>query len=458
MKKDIFIIAIVALFVSTMAYGQDSPTIADFALRRTIEIQEDSPLHAFELPVDVYQTVTSPLLNDLRIFNAAGTVVPFEITDIESTVQREVLTSTIPFFPISGLRSSGADKNTEVKIKQDGKGAIVSVQFGQLGDSKPAPAVINTYLLDLRDFHKQLEALRFQWQSSEQMVPLTIESSSDLKNWHSVSSGVLANLNYLGQAVSQNSVDCYAGAGQFLRISAPENTLLTIQQIEAAYSKTDTVHPRPLTADIHVMTTSGSNKSFLYDTGGYLPIHAINLTFSEQNILTRLSISSKSSPEVPWVNRLNTTVYRLRVSGNDLLSGFINLSTVVTDRYWRIETQDKETVLSAPPVFEFRWLPHRVLFVAQGSPPFSLAYGSAQMRNISYHTENVASLSKSLSVQPAKAVLSEPQQSAGDQALVPKKIPVPVQWKKWILWGVLAITLLVVLTMARKLINELRGN
>lgn len=456
MRKNILVIAVV-LFISTIAQGQDSPTIADFALKRTIEIQESSPLHTFELPVDVYQTISSPLLNDLRIFNAAGTVIPFEITDIESTVQREVLTSTISFFPISGLRSSKADTNTEVKIKQDDKGAIVSVQFGQPTNSKLPTATSNTYLLDLRNFHRQIEALNFQWQSSEQMVPLTIESSNDLKNWKSVCSGVLANLNYLGQAISQNSINCYSGNGLFLRVSVPENTPFYVKQIDAVYKKTDTILPHPLTTKIQAMPTADNKKSFLYDSGGYLPIHAINLTFSEQNILTRLSISSRLSPEVPWINRLNTTMYHLRVNGSDLLSGFINLSTVISDRYWKIETQGKETVLSDPPVMEFRWLPHRVLFVAQGSSPFFLAYGNAQMKSLKYNNDNVASLSKSLSVPPTKATLSEPQQSAGNQALVPKKTSEPVQWKKWILWAVLAITLIIVLSMAGRLIKELKN-
>jgi hypothetical protein len=288
------------------------------------------------------------------------------------------------------------------------------------------------------------------------MVGISVEKSSDLKNWQTVTSGVLANLNYLGHSVSQNSIDCPLASGQFLRIIASENTPLSIQAIEATYYKTETIDPLPQSATIRANETLDEGKSFQYDTGGFLPMHSISVAFAEQNIITRLIISSKPSLDSPWKERLKASAYRIRVDGNDLVSGFQNFSTVISDRYWRIDSYDQEAQISSPPVLTFRWQPQRVVFLAQGTPPFVMAYGSTLMRAIPYRNASISSLTNTLQITSTDSIVGAPQQAGGEKSLIPPAAKVSLPWKKWILWGILALTLMVVLIMAKRLFKELQ--
>lgn len=448
------LIALVAL-VSTVAYSEDLPTVQSFAMKQSISVANESPLHSFEVPTAVYQTVTSPQLHDIRIFNAAGSIVPFEVQNIEDTTQREELTTPLPFFPIKGSRTAGGTGNTAVQISQDTTGKIVSVQFG---DTKNSSAPSTSYLIDLRNFHHTLESLRFQWESSEQMVGIQIEASNDLKTWRIVASGVLANLDYLGHAVSQNSVEC-AHQAQYLRISTQNETPLTLHGVDALYTKTDTIEAAPRIQEGTSGETLKNQHAFLYDTGGALPVNAINIGFSEKNVVARLTLSSRADTSAHWIERLEANAYTLStVNGPDLLSGFLNLHNVVTDRYWKVETRDIETTLSAPPMISFRWRPHRILFIAQGAGPFTVAYGSYGLKDKPYRTNDVSSLAQSLKVKPSVATLSDPQPTGAQGTLTPPPARVVVEWKKWILWGVLAVGLLLVLGMAKGLLREMGDN
>jgi hypothetical protein len=453
MKKRLIALVFFGL-KSSFVLAEGAPSLADFALQRSIIVQQDTPLQSFELPLDVYQTVVSPTLNDVRIFNSSGTVVPFEIKQIESTEQQAAITSSLPFFPIQGISAGSSSESTEVKIVEDDHGKIVSVRF----DDSKTPTLVssNSYLVDMREFHQQLRTLQFHWQSTAQMVGITIEKSSDLKSWQRVTSGVLANLNYLGHSVSQNSIDCLINSGQFLRIIASENTPLSIQAIEATYYKTETIAPLPQSATIRANETLDQGKSFQYDTGGFLPMHSISVAFAEQNIITRLIISSKPSLDSPWKERLKASAYRIRVDGNDLVSGFQNFSTVISDRYWRIDSYDQEAHISSPPVLTFRWQPQRVVFLAQGTPPFVIAYGSALMRAIPYKNASISSLTNTLQITSTDSIVGAPQQAGGEKSLIPLAAKVSLPWKKWILWGILALTLIVVLIMAKRLFKELQ--
>jgi hypothetical protein len=76
------------------------------------------------------------------------------------------------------------------------------------------------------------------------------------------------------------------------------------------------------------------------------------------------------------------------------------------------------------------WVPHEVVFVARGTGPFYVAYGSAAAESAAV---SLAVLPKNVLI--ASASLSDPELLGGDVRLKPP--PAPYAWKTALLWVIL---------------------
>jgi hypothetical protein len=118
----------------------------------------------------------------------------------------------------------------------------------------------------------------------------------------------------------------------------------------------------------------------------------------------------------------------------------IKLSNPVADRLWRVETTLRPEEGGPPKEVELvlGWAPHRLIFLVQGKPPYTLAFGSGSRVSAPFPVQTLME-----KVQPraeggvlvasahpgARGVLG------GDEKLRPA--PQPLPWKQWILWAVL---------------------
>jgi hypothetical protein len=428
-----------------------APQVKDFAVQREILTGGSSPIQRFQLPASVYEATTSPFLSDLRIFNGDGNVVPFEIRDIFGTIRDEEQHTALPVFPIEWTTATGNAIDSEVTLSQDPSGRIISVKF--LGADTQHPSTTPHYLVDLRASQARIESLRFEWEGAAQLVPVTVESSNDLKSWTTVGSGVLARLQYMGHSVTQNTIDCTVYGAKYLKISAPAGVALTVTGIEALHRETDTVVPSPILRS--VTGTAVDAKTFLFDAGGIFPVSSFKIQLPQQNTLAHLILSSRPDEKSRWTERLSTTAYSLAINGGIAQSGFSPFASTISDRYWRVESAEAEITLPSAPTLEFRWYPKQVIFLAQGRGPFSVAYGSVAYRHLPYTGNSVHDLAGALKVTPADSTLGAEQVAGGAGALRPIPARRTVAWRKWVLWGVLTLVLLFILRIARDLLSEL---
>jgi hypothetical protein len=108
--------------------------------------------------------------------------------------------------------------------------------------------------------------------------------------------------------------------------------------------------------------------------------------------------------------------------------------------------------------------PQRLRFVAQGQGPYQLAYGHAAAAQgagpgaceslLQTLQAGTASAAGTLATLTGTAIASAPRVLAGEAALVRQTDPAQ-QRRQWLLWGVLALAVLLLLGMARKLFADL---
>jgi hypothetical protein len=105
------------------------------------------------------------------------------------------------------------------------------------------------------------------------------------------------------------------------------------------------------------------------------------------------------------------------------------------------------------------WQNEELLFLARGSAPYILAFGSGKLeRNAS--AQERESMLTALSQQQSdalvqNAVLEKRLELGGEDALVPPAQPKP--WKTWLLWGVLVAGVGAMALMAISLFRDLKG-
>jgi hypothetical protein len=208
--------------------------------------------------------------------------------------------------------------------------------------------------------------------------------------------------------------------------------------------------------DVSEDATSG----YMFDTGGAWPIDRVRLVFEDRNRVLDARLLSRASPDREWRVRHTGAFYRLERNGAILASDFALLPTT-SDRYWRLEPTTPQELTGSVPPLEIGWVPHRLVFVRQGDPPFTIAFGSAIVESPGQASERLLSVVERASgtsgteigalVSPARA--SEVFTLGGPGRLDPP--PPPVPWRTWILWGVLCAGVVLLVWMVWRLARQM---
>ena len=124
--------------VVAVAAAQPAPTPQQFAWHQSIETTSGEAIQRFALSAETYAGAARPDLGDLRIFNAAGEVLPYALVRREA--QAETLTQARQLGTLSlALRSLlDASQTSELPPPEDTnkKSGIATVRYGISTTSK----------------------------------------------------------------------------------------------------------------------------------------------------------------------------------------------------------------------------------------------------------------------------------------------------------------------------------
>src|SRR5271155_2377304 len=152
----------------------------DFAFGMPIETPTAGTAYRFTIPVDVFTKVAHEDLRDLRVFNAGGDVVPYELQQASPKPSSRPQGPSLPLFPLHG--DSRATLNG-VRVTIQSEGTAVNLQSGGTSGD---PQVTTSYVLDAREIVQPLSGLQLHWpdDAAEFSGNIRIESSDDLSSWH----------------------------------------------------------------------------------------------------------------------------------------------------------------------------------------------------------------------------------------------------------------------------------
>ena len=460
----VFIMFFVA---SAFAVAAEKP--ADFAYGLKIEASGSEALYDVSLPPAVYQGVTRRDLGDVRVFNSAGEVVPHAWRPRRTEKADAGATAVLTLFPLKAAAGASVD-GLVISVRRSASGAV-SVDVKSGGAPAAARQTVG-YLIDLNAYDRAVRAIELDWKATEGFSgKLRIDASDDLANWRTLVSGApLVSLEVGGQRLQQKRVELPQQKAKYLRLAwVSEGAKSPLPELTAASGElAEKFIEAPREWSKFSAAKGDKTGEYVFDSKGQFPIDRLRLELPEPNTVVQVEVLARDKAEQQWRSVARGVAYRLRQAGGEIASPDIQVGAS-SERWWMIRVDQRGGGLGGgTPVLNAGWAPHQLVFAARGASPFTLAYGNrgaqgaAQLGAIpieslipGYREDAGASVrAAKTGAQPivnVQAASAQVQKELGGEARLQEQI----DWKRWSLWGVLGLGVLVLGAMAWRLVKQL---
>jgi hypothetical protein len=449
-----------------VASNAHAGTPADYAYTFAIETDAATPATSawrVELTPEAYTWIQDADLRDIEVFNAAGLPVPIARWQREPTFVTHEQTAALPVLalPASAPRAPASDLRLILDRGRDGRLRRIDA-----GEQTPVDTDghATDWVLDASAFDHPIDRIVLTWSApaSGVVARFGIDASDDLQRWHAAGNGTVLALEQDGARLERHDIDLAGVRAKYLRLHRlDDGTPLAGMSAQARVSERSAADTARAWLDVAIATRSDAREAapvgvtrYDYALPSALPVDTARIELTSDNALAPLTLSSRA-PGVPaWRELARLTAFRLRSDEETLRNGDIVVSSTARLREFRIESG---VPLAALPRLAVGYRPDALVFLAEGSGPYTLAVGSIRAQHASYPVDSaLASLRSRLGKdwQPPLARLSGGKESAGAAALTP--LPIPTPWRRWLLWGILMGAAALVGGIALKLLGSAR--
>jgi len=419
----------------------------DFGYASMITFAPGDALYALALPAAVYRHAYAADLSDLRVFNSAGETVSHALRAPPEAQNSRAASTRLPIFPVlGGGAGQTAANDLRVEVRRDG--AVVSVRAPKAGEA----ASVVAWLADASKFDSALDSLELAIAGDGDVVAkLSVEASDDLKHWIRVTDEApVLRVRFAGERLEHLRIALDGARAKYLRLVDARGAFPFPLAGVRAIAPSESGAPVLETLTLAPSATDDSARAWEFDSGGHFPVESIGLVVPEDNAVVPFEVDGRSGASAPWRWVGRGVAYRFTQDGLTVTSRPLAV-TRSTGRFLRVRMTSGSGALPAvAPKLALRWQPAELVFAARGSPPFTLAYGRANVTGAAFPiTMLIPGYGTDSALKPKPAQVSEEHTLAGERA----KRPAP-NYHRWALWGVLGIGVVVLGAMGLKLARE----
>ena len=185
-----------------------------------------------------------------------------------------------------------------------------------------------------------------------------------------------------------------------------------------------------------------------FTTGGRFPLDRVSVVVDGASYLVSARLFSRAESDQAWRARGEHLFYGVSVNGQATAAEPVAIAT--RDQHWRVELVNPG---DHAPKLRVGWLPHELVFLRQGLPPFLLAFGQAGLEGREWPVDEILrSLGEDSALDqiPTASVGGREILGGPDRLLTP---PTPVEWQNVLLWVVLLGGVAVVGVLAYRLLR-----
>ena len=433
-----------------------APQIDDYAQGIEIYAPSGRALIEADLPDHLYRTITRAGAADINVFNAEGVAVPHALCSARAETAGVITQQSLPVFTLQAAAEAQGNP-ARIDLNTPG-GTAVRIEESQAGTTDLPATQTRAHVIDAREVTDALRSIQFEWRSPDDAseARVRIEASDDLDRWTTVvHASTLLQVAQGEQQLRREKIPLPEQRYRFLRVArADGGPPLLITSVSAeSIAQPATIEPIWFTAEAQA-STQGSE--WLFDAERLAPVSYARLRLPQDNMSVRVRIQSRSDPEAQWRERWSGEAYSIVADGERRVSAPAHFA-VTTDRYWRVVNMNESAPAGAP-MLELAYRAARLQLLAQGSGPYTLAFGSRRVETSS--AQACGSLLSDVSGDELQRFIVEGelgsvQTLGGDAALQPPPVPTPV--KRIALWVVLVSGVALLIAMALSLLRRLRA-
>lgn len=452
----------------------DTPQATDFTWRATLNVPPGVSLARVDVPVQALLGMRSPAAHDVRVFNAAGAVVPFALlggADLKRTAPVAQTNSykAYPLFSTSGDRKPARGAvlvRLDTKEQTDSATTNVWVRWDRpdmrtkAADAAASTQPLQAALFDLRGEKQTLAALELVLDMPRNaLVPITVATSTDLTDWTPVATkGPLFQFD--GADAPANTtlelLQPLAVQGRYVRLSWQGQAGVELRALTGTVAVSQTA-AAPLRAALPPGTADGSN-ALNWTLPFATPIAALHLQAVQNNSLVPVRILGRSEAAQPWRTLASSVVYRLDGVGLGSSNPPAALHGASLHSL-RVEAGKGMALPEGGMQATVEFAPMQVAFLTSGAGPFTLAVGRAQTVMAGVDASLLGSVTPAKLVELPLATLSDvvvqTQLHAGLDGTISRWLPDGVPLRSVLLWLVLGVGVLALGAVAYSLMRQM---
>jgi hypothetical protein len=363
-----------AVLASGIARAAESPS--DFAFALAIEGVGSDALYRLGIPQEVYESAAFADLRDIRVFNGAGQVVPHAFLPAAPSARRPASVA-LPFFPLRGPRGSDAN---DLDLALESTGGRTSLRV-KLRDSRPEPAVLLGYLVDVSAREETLSALQLDWNATPAgyVSSLRVEASEDLKHWTTMADHApIMSLTHGGHRLEQKTVAFGPRRVKYLRLTWPQEAVAPEFTAVMGLPVEESAPPARAWKEVTAMPDPRRSGDYLVDLGGVFPVDRLAIRLPQENAIAPVQILSRDESTDEWRPLARTVAYRLRQGAVEMVSPEL-VVPATAHRQWLLRVDQKGGGVGEGGILvKAGWISREIVFAARGAGPFLLAFGNGK--------------------------------------------------------------------------------
>lgn len=371
------------------APASDVPGDYRYALPLTVSGKES--VVQLRLPKEVYLHARTADLRDLRLFDAQGNKLAFSVQAPMERAERLRRDLPVRLFGVQTARTAGALAYTDadVDVRRSGDGAVLSVSARARPAATGTADGIDTLVLDLgaAATSATVDALRFTLPVgvSSYNARVVLEVSDDLKRWDTVGETELSWLvNERADTLASDRMTFDGRAFRYARLRWRQGKPLEFASITAE-SPMDTAVTAPVEGLVIQPKPGRFASDHVYPASVAIPVQRIGVDLGERNVVMPAQLGRyvelpdrRGGKATTWRFEplAAATFYQLTQRGKRRASGDISIPPA-HQAEWVLRT---EAAGVAAPSLRLAWTPSTVVFLANGKPPYRLAFGRADAK------------------------------------------------------------------------------
>lgn len=450
------------LMACATVFAQSSPVLnpGDFAACFDIITTGAEPFQRVMLRPEVFRYSQSAQLSDIRVFNAIGEMLPFAIRQPNEHSASQEAAQRVDVYPVEASVHAAALGGGRLEIRQNAGGTTVVIEGQGAAVQPEAESRVDAYLLDTRAIKARAVALELDADfDSAKLVPVSVEASSDLKNWRSLAAAEPVFRLGKGETSATRTTVRFANAGsvenQFLRIRWSNTARFSLH---AAFLKTIIADPAPLVPDMAVPVGSPvvfDGRSAEWTISTPVSFTQFEVKLAEPNTLVPVKIFGRKHAGEPWLAIGRGVIYRIARESGESLSPPLMINSG-SYQALKIEVDGAAGSLGAtPPAAVLRFAPREVVFLTRGPAPFTLATGHSKVGAGQLPLQSLIPGYKTNDEQALPQATLAPPVISDNLLAKPVKTVLGIDLRRLVLWGILIAAVFLLSGYAVSLLRKL---